>query len=170
MCVQYCKDQGARQQIISLFLNISGPSDTTFLAVHKSIPINPAQARALPHSSVFCAVLAVLASKRAVLSANYANYANYAKAVADGTPFRTYCGQPWVAMIGRSASWVQCGGTTAFVRGCLAAGMEGMDLVPGLGSTFFTGLGASTLRSPCGNAGDSSQSANKCSSTAVNPK
>jgi hypothetical protein len=42
-----------------------------------------------------------------------------------------------------SASWVQCGGTTAFVRGCLAAGMEGMDLVPGLG--FFTGLGAREL-------------------------
>ena len=69
-----------------------------------------------------------------------------------------------------SASGFQCGGMTEFVRVCLGAAMEGMDLVPGLGRTFFTGLGASTLRSPRGNAGDSSQSARKCSSTAVNPK
>ena len=47
----------------------------TFLAVHRSIPVNPDQARALPQSSVFCAVLVVVASKMAVLSANYANYA-----------------------------------------------------------------------------------------------
>ena len=61
----------------------------TFFAVHRSIPVNPDQARALPHSSVFCAVLAVLATKMAVLSANYANYA---KTATDGTPRLEYCG------------------------------------------------------------------------------
>ena len=49
-------------------------------------------------------------------------------------------------------------------------GMEGMELVPGRRMSGLVGLGARRLCKPRGKAGDSSQSARKCSSTAVKPE